>query len=195
MGKCKALLIALLLFSVSALSAEAQGSMNANSSSASASTAQQRTLFERLGGLPAITAFVDDAAARLAADTRINKKLANTNIPRLRLHLIEQLCMVTGGPCEYTGQTMKKTHQHMQVTEGEWNATVEDLVATMNHLNIGQQEQTDMLNILGSLKSQIVEVNSSATGTPLPSNFHPAPALPQSQIDAGPKMKKTRHGH
>ena len=193
MSKWKALLIASLLFAVSAVGAHAQGNMNGNSNSAPASATQQRTLYERLGGLPAITAFVDDAAARLAADPRINKKLAKTDVPRLRLHLIEQLCMVTGGPCEYTGRSMKKTHRHMQVTEGEWNATVEDLVATMNHLNIARQEQTDLLNILGSLKSQIVEVNSSATGTPLPANFKPAPALPQSQIDAGPKMKKTRH--
>ncbi len=195
MSKWKAVLTATLLFAVSATCAEAQNA-NANrtmSAQAPATTTPQRTLYDRLGGMSGITAFVDDAAARLAADPRINKKLAKTNVPRLRLHLIEQLCMVTGGPCVYTGRSMKRTHRHMQVTEGEWNATVEDLVATMNHLNIGQQEQTDLLNLLGSLKSQIVEVNSQETGTPLPANFKPAPPLPQSQIVAGPKMKKTRH--
>lgn len=195
MSKWKAVLTATLLFAVSATCAEAQNANRTMSAAPApaANTMQQRTLYDRLGGMPGITAFVDDAAARLAADPRINKKLAKTNVPRLRLHLIEQLCMVTGGPCVYTGRSMKRTHQHMAVTEGEWNATVEDLVATMNHLNIGQQEQTDLLNLLGSLKSQIVEVNSQETGTPLPANFKPAPPLPQSRIDAGPKMKKTRH--
>ena len=42
------------------------------------------TLFERLGGLDAITAVVDSFVGRCAADTRINPKFARTDVPRLK---------------------------------------------------------------------------------------------------------------
>lgn len=148
-----------------------------------------KSLFDRLGGLPAITAVTDEFIARVVADTRINGKFAKSSGPRIRLHLIEQLCLVTGGPCVYTGNKMTKVHKHMMVTEGEFNALVEDLVAALDKFNVPEKEKGELLGILGPLKSQIVEVKGNATGTPLPANFKPAPALPQSQIDAGPKMK------
>jgi hemoglobin len=43
-----------------------------------------------------------------------------------------------------------------------------------------------VLNALGGLKSQIVEVKSDATGTPLPADFKPAPPLTDAQKKAGP---------
>lgn len=39
------------------------------------------TLYERLGGQPAIDAVVDDFVANVAADPRINRFFANSNIP------------------------------------------------------------------------------------------------------------------
>jgi len=156
-----------------------------------AAAAQEKTLYERLGGVNAITAVTDAFIANVVAYSRINGKFAKSDPKRLRLHLIEQLCAVTGGPCVYTGNTMTKTHKNMKVTEGEFNALVEDLVAALNKLNVPDKEKNELLGILGPLKSQIVEVNSSATGTPLPPKFKPAKSLPDSQINAGPKMKSS----
>jgi hemoglobin len=152
----------------------------------------RRSLYERLGGAEALKAVVDDFAGRAAADSRINGKFAKSDIPRLKFHLVEQLCVATGGPCEYTGRDMTRTHKNMKVTEGEFDALVEDLVAALDKFNVASPEKNELLGILGPLKSQIVEVTSDATGTPLPSNFKPAPALSASQLAAGPKMKKTK---
>ena len=150
---------------------------------------QEKTLYERLGGIDAIKAVVNEFAGRVLADTRINAKFAKTDASRLTLHLVEQICFATGGPCEYTGKSMPAAHKNMKVTEGEFGALVEDLVGALDKFNVPEKEKNDLLAILGPLKSQIVEVNGTATGTPLPSNFKPAPALPKSQVDAGPKMK------
>jgi hemoglobin len=151
--------------------------------------AQDKSLYERLGGVDAITAVTDAFIANVVADARINGKFAKSDPKRLRLHLIEQLCAATGGPCEYTGQDMKTTHKNMKVTEGEFNALVEDLVAALDKFNVPEKEKNELLGILGPLKAQIVEVNGTATGTPLPANFKPAKPLPAAQTGAGPKMK------
>ena len=88
----------------------------------------QRSLYERLGGSAAITAVIDDFVARCAADARINSKFARTDVPRLKAMLVEQVSAATGGPAPYTGRSMDETHKDMQVTAGEFDALVEDLV-------------------------------------------------------------------
>jgi hemoglobin len=141
---------------------------------AAADTAATRSLYDRLGGKSAITAVVDTFVARVAADARINKKFAHTDIPRLKTMLVDQVCAQTGGPCTYTGRTMKEAHRGMRVTEGEFNALVEDLVAALNKFNVPKREQDELLGALGSMKGDIVEVQSAATGTRLPAGFKPA---------------------
>jgi hemoglobin len=140
-------------------------------------TSANRSLYDRLGGKSAITVVVDTFVARVAADTRINKKFAKSNIPRVKTELVDQICAQTGGPCTYSGRTMKEAHRNMKVTEGEFNALVEDLTASLNAFKVPSREQKELLTALGSMKGDIVEVKSTVTGTPLPASFKPAPAL------------------
>jgi hemoglobin len=137
----------------------------------------ERSLFERLGGMGAITAVVEDFRDRCGGDSRINAKFARTDTARLTSMLIDQVSEATGGPATYTGRDMKTAHVDMGVTTGEFNALVEDLVATLNKFGVGKAEQEELLGILGPLKSDIVEVDSTATGTPLPDSYQAAPPL------------------
>jgi hemoglobin len=179
MHRMKRMTLALCMLAALSISAAAQNTMTA---------AQEKSLYDRLGGIEAIKAVVGEFAGRVLADERVNKKFAKSDAPRLVLHLQEIVCKVTGGPCEYTGLSMKESHKNMKVTAGEFNALVEDLVGALDKFNVAEKEKNDLLKILGPLKEQIVEVQTDATGTPLPGNFKPAPPLPKEQIDAGPKM-------
>jgi hemoglobin len=135
------------------------------------------TLYERLGRGAAITAVVDDFVARCATDSRINAKFARTDIPRLKTLLVEQVSAATGGKVQYTGRTMADTHRGMQVTAGEFDALVEDLVATLNQFNVSEKSQRELLGVLAPLRGDIVEVESPETGTPLPETYQTAPPL------------------
>ncbi len=147
----------------------------ADSAAAAADSLANRSLYDRLGGNAAITAVVDSFVARVAADARINKKFARSDIARVKSMLVEQICAQTGGPCTYTGRSMKEAHTNMGVTDGEFAALVDDLVATLRSFNVPQREQDELLGALGAMKGDIVEVQSEATGTMLPRNFAPAP--------------------
>ena len=135
------------------------------------------SLFERLGGLDAITAVVDSFVARCAGDDRINGKFARTDIPRLKKMLVDQVCEAAGGPCTYIGRGMRETHDGMAVTDGEFDALVEDLVATLNEFNVPEAEQQELLGVLAPMHDEIVEVSSGETGTALPESYQTAPAL------------------
>jgi hemoglobin len=137
----------------------------------------QRSLYERLGGGAAISAVVDDFVGRCAKDSRINSKFAKTDVPRLKSMLVDQVTSASGGPAQYTGRSMDETHKGMGVTAGEFDALVEDLVATLNAFSVPQSEQGELLGILGPLRGDIVEVESPATGTSLPETYRNAPPL------------------
>lgn len=140
--------------------------------------APARSLYDRLGGRDAIVAVVDSFVVIAAADGRINQKFARSDMARVKTMLVEQICAQTGGPCTYTGRSMKEAHLNMGVTEGEFNALVEDLVTTLKAFNVPQAEQDELLAALGSMKGDVVEVQSPATGTPLPGSFVPAKGTP-----------------
>ena len=116
-----------------------------------------KSLYDRLGGKPAITAVVDDFVGRVAADNRINGKFANTDIPKFKMLLVEQLCQATGGPCTYTGRSMKATHAGMGVSSGDFDSLVGDLVATLNKFKVPEREKNELLGALGPMKGDIVE--------------------------------------
>jgi hemoglobin len=135
------------------------------------------TLYERLGGLGAIRAVVDSFVARCAGDARINRKFERTDIPRLKKMLVDQVCEAAGGPCTYTGRDMRETHDGMGVTAGEFDALVEDLVATLDEFDVPRAEQEELLGLLGPMRDDIVEIESPETGKPLPETYQTAPAL------------------
>jgi hemoglobin len=135
------------------------------------------TLYERLGGTDAIKTVAVAFENRAAKDDRINQKFARTDLNRLTKEFVDQLCHDTGGPCAYTGRNMTETHANMGVTSGEFDAFIEDLVTTLNEFNVAQADQDELLRKLQPMESEIVEVDSPQVGTPLPSEFNPAPPL------------------
>ena len=144
---------------------------------ASTGSFAQKSLYERLGGQPAIEAVVKDFAGRVLADTRINKKFAKSDANRLVKNLTDFVCKATGGPCTYTGRDMKTAHKNMAVTNGEFTALVEDLSATLDKFKVPEKEKGELLAALGPLQPEIVEKKTDATGEPLPKDFKPAPPL------------------
>jgi hemoglobin len=120
------------------------------------SMSPQKSLYDRLGGQPAVTAVVDDFVGNVAADNRINGFFARTDIARLKKNLSDQICQGTGGPCTYTGRDMATAHKGMNITDAQFNALVEDLKKTLDKFKVPDKEQGELLAVLGPMKPQIV---------------------------------------
>lgn len=119
------------------------------------------TLYQRLGGKPAVQAVVDDFVARILADERVNKWFAHASADPARAAAYKSMlgdfvCQATGGPCKYTGMDMLTAHKGRGITEAAFNAVVEDLVATLDKFNVPAKEKSDLLALLGPLKAAVV---------------------------------------
>ena len=121
-----------------------------------AAPAAPKSLYDRLGGKDAITVVIDDFVTNVAADKRINARFAKTNIPHLKQMLVEQVYQATGGPCTYTGKSMKDAHKGMKITEAEFNALVEDLAMSLDKHNVAVADKSELLTALGGMKGDIV---------------------------------------
>ena len=93
---------------------------------------------------------------------------------RLVANLKDFVCAAAGGPCHYHGNDMKAAHRNMGVTNGEFGALVEDLIASLDKFKVPDKEKGELLAKLGPLGPDIVESQSTATGTALPGAFVPA---------------------
>jgi len=120
-------------------------------------TAQDASLYQRLGGYKTIVAVVDDFVGNVAADRRINRFFASANIPRLKQNLVDQICAAAGGNCIYTGRDMKSAHAGMGIRSRDFNALVGDLSKTLRKFKVPAKEQGQLLAVLGLMKKDIVE--------------------------------------
>jgi hemoglobin len=123
-----------------------------------------RSLYDRLGGKPAITAVVDEFVGRVAADTRVNAFFAatvadSTRTAALKTRLVEQVCEAAGGPCRCHGKNMKAAHAGMQISNADFDALVEDLVGALDKFKVAEADKAELLRILGGLKADIVSAN------------------------------------
>ncbi len=123
---------------------------------ATTSKTAKKSLYDRLGGKPAITAVVEDFVGKVGADVRINARFANADMPHLKAMLVDQICEASGGPCKYTGKDMKTSHTGMNITNAEFNALVEDLGKTLNQFNVPADAQKDLVGALAPMQPDIV---------------------------------------
>ncbi|MBD0369336.1 MAG: group 1 truncated hemoglobin [Pyrinomonadaceae bacterium] len=126
----------------------------------SKASAQEKSLYDRLGGYNAVAAVVDDFIGRLATDKRFERFFSGhskDSLKRIRQHIVDQLCMAAGGPCAYTGRTMKDSHEGLGISEDDWKAAVDHLVASLDKFKVGKREKDDLLAAVSKFKADIVE--------------------------------------
>ena len=122
-------------------------------------SAQGQSLYSRLGGYDALVAVTKDFIGRLAIDQQLSKffvGLNDTSKARVQSHVVDFLCVATGGPCIYTGQDMKTAHTGLHITDADWNLAAQRLTETLNKFKVPQREQGEVMTAIGGLKGDIV---------------------------------------
>jgi hemoglobin len=122
-----------------------------------AGTLPEKTLYERVGGLPTIRQVVDDFVNRLREDPRVQEFFADSNIPMVKERLTHLTCEVAGGPCTYLGADMKTAHVGLRISDAHFDAVVEDFAASLDKFGVRTREKSELLSILGKLRADVVE--------------------------------------
>lgn len=130
---------------------------------ASSMQGQSRSLYDRIGGEPAIRRVVDEFVARAAANPRVNFTrggrftMSESAVKTLKAHLVDFPGSAFGGPQKYTGRSMKAADQGMQITGVEFQALAEDLQAVLEANKVPRAEMVEIMKIAASTAGDIVE--------------------------------------
>jgi hemoglobin len=114
------------------------------------------TLFERLGGASRIATVVDDALDRHAVNPLLAPRFAGKDLPRLKQLGAQFFCMGSGGPQAYEGRDMRAAHSGMNISEQEFIAAIDDIVAALQAHGTGTAEVNEVVGILYSMKGEVL---------------------------------------
>jgi hemoglobin len=117
------------------------------------------SLYQRLGGVERISLLAKDLI-----DLHMSNPLIKTRFEqvkdraKLEKNTIDFICMGSGGPQTYTGQDVLSAHKHMNISEQELIAAIDDMMVAMTKNGYEQAEKNEVLAILYSLKGGVVRV-------------------------------------
>jgi hemoglobin len=97
------------------------------------------SLYERIGGEPAVNAAVELFYRKVLGDYRINRFFNNADMDTQLAKQKAFFTMAFGGPNNYTGKDMRNAHAHlvkMGLDQDHFNAVMEHLGATLVELNV-----------------------------------------------------------
>lgn len=119
-------------------------------------------LYNALGKKEGIGLLMDDLVERLRAEKTIGPMFKNIKAAYLKEQLTDQLCRVSGGPCAYEGEEMKKSHADLKIGTGEFNLLVELLQDSMNARDIPFAIQNRLLARLAPMHRDIITESPAA---------------------------------
>ncbi|MFQ3235557.1 MAG: hemoglobin [Paraglaciecola sp.] len=115
---------------------------------AACTTTSNDSLYDQLGGQEKIEQVVDNFIHEIEFDAVIFEYFKNSDVERFYEKLVEHLCQLTGGPCDYTGDTMAQVHGGMNISEADFNRAVDLFINAMTKADIPHPQQNKVLAIL-----------------------------------------------
>ena len=120
------------------------------------------TLYERLGGLPAISLVVSDfldvfiADPVILANPAVRERKTPEQAPYIKFQVTTLVCELAGGPCQYTGLDLRTAHEGLNVSAEEWDRMVVIFAETLADHQVPEAEQEELFALVGPARDDIV---------------------------------------
>jgi hemoglobin len=118
-------------------------------------------VYKQFGELDGLKALMDEFMIQLLKDERTRPFFAEADQTAIKAHLVEQFCVILGGPCTYSGRDMKTTHAGLGIERSQFNALVEDLQIAMAKRGIPFRAQNKLLAKLAPMHRDIESKTAS----------------------------------
>lgn len=120
-------------------------------------------LYDRLGGQSGVAAIADTLIDRVSADPMLGRSFKDSKLDRIKALLAEQICDLSGGPCHYSGDSMKDVHAGHHISEAEFFGMVAELRRVLKERHVSQGAINQLLRLLAPFKRDVVEPADTAT--------------------------------
>jgi hemoglobin len=115
------------------------------------------SLYDRLGSAAGVGAIADALIDRVSADPVLGRSFKDAKLDRIKKLLAEQICDLSGGPCHYSGDSMREVHAGHHISEAEFYGMVADLREVLKQRHVSQGATNELLRLLAPMKRDVVE--------------------------------------
>jgi hemoglobin len=116
------------------------------------------TLYERLGGEQGLSAIVRDTITNHQANPIIKTRFQDSDLERLNRLVVDFFGQGSGGPQKYTGKAMAEAHRGMNISEEEFLAVIDDVMAALDKNGVAGDTKNEVLGVLYSLRGEVVRL-------------------------------------
>lgn len=124
------------------------------------------TLYESLGGQPAVEAAVDIFYRKMLTDDRVARFFESVDMDRQAAKQKAFLTMVFGGPANYSGKDMTQAHAHLLakgLDDSHVTIVIEHLGGTLRELGVSDDLIGQVAALAESVRDDVL--GRRATGT------------------------------
>ena len=117
------------------------------------------SLYQRIQYAGGLRRLVDKLYPRVLADPSLLfyfKHLDEERLKGLRWHMLTLLAVVTDGPSRYQGRDLHDAHAHLHITGDAFDRVLEHLQATLQELEVDQNDQQAILAAVQARRSEVV---------------------------------------
>lgn len=114
------------------------------------------SIYDSIGGAPAVYAAVDDFYARLLADPSLAPFFTGVDLGKLRAHQRSFIAAAIGGPEVFSGRDMGTAHAGLGISHADFDTVVGHLVATLTSLSVPDEIIGQIGAVLSPLRADIV---------------------------------------
>ena len=117
------------------------------------------SLYERIGGQPAVDAAVELFYRKVLSDDRINQFFDGVDMEEQINKQKGFLTMVFGGPNNYTGKDMREGHKHLVergLNDSHVDAVIELLGETLTELGVSDADIQEVAGIANSVRDDVL---------------------------------------
>ena len=125
----------------------------------------KRTIYDEIGGEPAVTAVVDEFYTRLLADADLLSYFEGRDMKRLKAHQRALVTVALGGTSEeYNGRMMHPAHAGMSITHEAFDRVLDHLASVLADAGVPAVTTAKILAILQPLRTDVVQAPVAAVG-------------------------------
>jgi hemoglobin len=123
------------------------------------------SLYERLGGAPAIEAVVDELYRGILGDAELAPFFARVNLRSQKGRMCAFVAMVTGGPNEYRGRDMKTAHARHAIEDRHFDLVAGHLIDALETVGADPAAADELVSAVAGLRGDVVNTRSEVVVT------------------------------
>jgi len=128
-------------------------------------TAEEPSLYDRLGGIFAIAAVVNRFSDGIITNPKLNENPAlkawneteaEFRLPGLKFGRTQWVAALAGGPYEYTGLPLEEAHKDLHLTAEEFAEVGAEIVRALDYYKVPEREKQELVDAYMTAMPQVV---------------------------------------